>query len=146
MFLDANKGSGKTICKNTYCKFSKHWQSFSNFIEAVILMIPRVTKRVADAMAVYHYERTCREEVIEKSRRGMQEIVRRAEEVKMRRLCTTRDDDSSEDVLENKEAAYISHAEENIVDNISFDVTDAKSLLPNTNEKGEESEKDRCMR
>ena len=75
----------------------------------------------------------------------MQEIVRRAEEVKMRRLCT-RDDDSSEDVLENNEAAYISHAEENIVDNISFDVTDAKSLLPNTNEKGEVSEKDRCMR
>ena len=36
MFLDANKGSGKTICKNTYCKFSKHWQSFSNSIEAVI--------------------------------------------------------------------------------------------------------------
>ena len=76
----------------------------------------------------------------------MQEILRRAEEVQMTRLCTTRDDDSSEDVLENNEAAYISHAEENIVDNISFDVTDAKSLLPNTNEKGEESEKDRCMR
>ena len=76
----------------------------------------------------------------------MQEIVWRAEEAKMRRLCTTRDDDSSEDVLENNEAANFSHAEENIVDNISFDVTDAKSLLPNTNEKGEESEKDRCMR
>ena len=76
----------------------------------------------------------------------MQEIVRRAEEAKMRRLCTTRDDDSSEDVLENNEAANISHAEEDIVDNISYDITDAKSLLPNNNEKGEESEKDRCMR
>ena len=75
----------------------------------------------------------------------MQEILRRAEEVQMTRLCTG-DDDSSEDVLENNEAANFSHAEENIVDNISFDVTDAKSLLPNTNEKGEESEKDRCMR
>lgn len=95
-------------------------------------MIPRVTKRVADAMAVYHYERTCREEVIEKSRRGMQEIVRRTEEVKMARHCT-RDDDSSE-------------TEEDIVDNISFNVTDAKSLLPNTNDRGEESENDRCMR
>ena len=108
-------------------------------------MIPRVTKRVADAMAVYHYERTCREEVIEKSRRGMQEIVRRAEEVKMARL-RTRDDDSSEGVLENNEVANISQTEEDIVDNISFNVTDAKSLLPNTNDRGEESENDRCMR